>query len=99
MSGGTGVNTERGGLCAAGTGAPATSERIEGMHDLPSALRAGVVLAREPYGDDGPRWVVARAEAEIVKRYGNLDGDEQGLTAAMFDPPNGAFLVARRGDA
>ena len=32
-------------------------------------------------------------------RYGNLDGDERGLTAAMFEPPSGAFLVARRVDA
>jgi hypothetical protein len=51
------------------------------------------------YGDEGPQWIVAQAEAEIVQRYGNLDGDERGLTAAMFDPPNGAFLVARRGHA
>jgi GNAT superfamily N-acetyltransferase len=28
-----------------------------------------------------------------------IDGDERGLTATMFDPPNGAFLVARRGHA
>jgi GNAT superfamily N-acetyltransferase len=69
------------------------------MHDSSSAIRAGFVLAQEPYGDDGPQWVVAQAEAEIILRYGNLDGDEQGLTAAMFDPPNGAFVVARRGTA
>ena len=69
------------------------------MHRPPSAIRTGLVLAREPYGDDGPRWVVAQAEAEIVVRYGELDDGELGLTAAMFDPPNGAFVVARRGDA
>jgi GNAT superfamily N-acetyltransferase len=64
-----------------------------------SALPADITLAVEPYGDEGPQWVVAQAEAEIVLRYGDLDGDEQGLTAAMFDPPAGAFLVARRGHA
>jgi GNAT superfamily N-acetyltransferase len=69
------------------------------MHRLPSAMQPGLVLAREPYDDDGPRWVVAQAEAEIVARYGDLDDGELGLTAAMFDPPNGAFLVARRGHA
>ena len=67
------------------------------MDRPPSAIPADLVLAQEPYGDDGPQWIVAQAEAEIVMRYGNLDGDERGLTAAMFDPPNGAFLVARRG--
>ena len=40
------------------------------MHRPPSAIRAGLTLAREPYADDGPRWVVAQAEAEIVERYG-----------------------------
>jgi GNAT superfamily N-acetyltransferase len=69
------------------------------MDRSPSALPATFTLAVEPYGDEGPQWVVAQAEAEIVMRYGNLDGDEQGLTASMFDPPQGAFVVARRGDA
>jgi GNAT superfamily N-acetyltransferase len=69
------------------------------MHRPLSAMQSGLVLAQEPYGDAGPRWVVAQAEAEIVLRYGDLDDGELGLTAAMFDPPNGAFLVARRGDA
>ena len=63
-----------------------------------SAVPANLALAMEPYGDAGAQWVVAQAEAEIVLRYGDLDGDEQGLTATMFDPPQGAFLVARRGD-
>ena len=69
------------------------------MDRHPSALPANVTVTVEPYGDEGPQWVVAQAEAEIVLRYGDLDGDERGLTAAMFDPPIGAFLVARRGDA
>src|ERR1700677_4606239 len=99
MSGGTGVNTGEGGLCGAGTGAPATSERIEAMDRPPSALPANLVLAQEPYRDDGPQWLVAHGEAEIVMRSGTLDADERGLTAAMFDPPQGAFVVPRRGDA
>ena len=69
------------------------------MDRPPSAIRTAHTVAREPYDDDGPRWVVAQAEAEIVERYGELDDGELGLTAAMFDPPDGAFLVARRGDA
>jgi hypothetical protein len=40
------------------------------MHRPPFANAAGLQLAREPFGDEGPRWVVARAEAEIVERYG-----------------------------
>jgi GNAT superfamily N-acetyltransferase len=69
------------------------------MDRSPSAIPTARTVTREPYDDDGPRWVVAQAEAEIVERYGELDDGELGLTAAMFDPPNGAFLVARRGDA
>ena len=57
------------------------------------------MLVREPYSAEGPKWIVAQAEAEIVERYGDLDGGELGLTADMFNPPNGAFLVARRGHA
>jgi GNAT superfamily N-acetyltransferase len=65
------------------------------MHRPASAI----ALVREPAGADGPRWVVARAEDEIVARYGWLDDGEQDLTAAMFDPPAGAFVVARRDGA
>ena len=61
---------------------------------------SAITIGREDYGGDGPRFVVARAEAELVDRYGFLDAGETGLTAAMFDPPQGAFWVARRaGDA
>ncbi len=68
------------------------------MDPVTSASGPDVFLAREPYGDDGPQWVVAQAEAELVARYGGLDGGELGLRADMFDPPGGAFLVARAGD-
>jgi GNAT superfamily N-acetyltransferase len=64
-----------------------------------SAPPPGVTIGLEPYGGDGPRFVVARAEAELVERYGFLDAGERGLIAAMFDPPAGAFLVGRAGDA
>jgi GNAT superfamily N-acetyltransferase len=64
-----------------------------------SAPPPGVTIGREDYGGDGPRFVVARAEAELVDRYGFLDADERGLTAAMFDPPAGGFLVGRAGHA
>jgi GNAT superfamily N-acetyltransferase len=58
-------------------------------------LASAVSVRTEPYGSPGPRWVVARAEEELITRYGGLDGGEFGLTAVMFDPPGGAFLVAR----
>jgi len=54
-----------------------------------------ISLRPERYGSEGPRWVVAQAEAELVARYGGLDDGELGLAAAMFDPPAGVFLVAR----
>jgi putative acetyltransferase len=58
-------------------------------------VAGAIVSAREPFDSDGPQWVVARAEAELVARYGSLDSGELHLTSAMFDPPGGAFLVAR----
>ncbi len=69
------------------------------MDRFASPIPGDVTLAVEPYGGDGARWVVEQAEAEIVERYGFLDSGERGLTAAMFDLPQGAFVVARRGDA
>jgi GNAT superfamily N-acetyltransferase len=69
------------------------------MHHPSSAIAAALTLAREPYADPGPRWVVAQAEAELVVRYGFLHEGERGLTAGMFDPPAGAFVVARAGAA
>ena len=64
-----------------------------------SAPPPGVTIRAEPYGADGPRFVVAQAEAELIARYGFLDAGELGLTAAMFDRPAGTFLVARAGAA
>jgi GNAT superfamily N-acetyltransferase len=68
------------------------------MHQPTSPSAPDVVIGPEPYAGDGPRRVVDEAEAELVARYGGLTDDELGLTAAMFDPPKGAFLVARSGD-
>jgi GNAT superfamily N-acetyltransferase len=53
----------------------------------------------EPYESDGPRWLVAKAEAELIARYGGLHTGELGLTSTMFEPPAGSFLVARFGGA
>jgi GNAT superfamily N-acetyltransferase len=68
------------------------------MHQPASPSALDVVIGPEPYAGDGPRRVVEEAEAELVARYGRLTEDELGLTAAMFDPPKGRFLVARLGD-
>jgi GNAT superfamily N-acetyltransferase len=54
-----------------------------------------MTLRREDAEGAGPRWVVARAEAELTDRYGGLDDSELGLTPQMFDPPEGAFVVGR----
>jgi GNAT superfamily N-acetyltransferase len=65
------------------------------MTRSPCALLAGLTMSPEAYNGEGPSWVVGRAEAELVERYGGLDDSELGLTAAMFEPPDGIFLVAR----
>jgi GNAT superfamily N-acetyltransferase len=68
------------------------------MDRATSAIPPGIALHPERYDGEGPLWVVMQAEAELVARYGGLDDGELGLTAVMFDPPTGAFLVARAGD-
>ena len=45
-----------------------------GYGSPPSSLPANLTLTIEPYADEGPQWIVAQAEAEIVMRYGDLDG-------------------------
>lgn len=57
----------------------------------------GLRMGPEPYDSEGPRWVVAQAEAELIARYGGLADGELGLNAAMFGRPGGSFLVARAG--
>jgi GNAT superfamily N-acetyltransferase len=94
MSGGTGVNTG-GGCERAGSDSRIVPARIEAVDRLTPATWAKAVISVEPFEAEGPRHVVAAAEAELVARYGGLTQDELGLTAAMFDPPAGTFLVAR----
>ena len=58
---------------------------------------AETVIVPEPFDSGGAQFVVDAAEEELVARYGGLAPEELGLTAAMFDPPAGTFLVARSG--
>ena len=82
-------------MVGGGNGRPGHLGKDRGCDPTPFRLTAGVAVRPEAYGDDGPSWVVARAEAELVERYGQLDESESGLTGAMFEPPAGVFLVAR----
>jgi GNAT superfamily N-acetyltransferase len=65
------------------------------MDRAAATTQAGLVVHAEPAAGDGPTWVVAQAEAELVARYGRLDQSELGLEPKMFEPPAGAFFVAR----
>jgi GNAT superfamily N-acetyltransferase len=49
-------------------------------------------LRSVPYGDPDAVALVARVQEEYVERYGGPD--ETPLEPAMFDPPEGLFLVA-----
>lgn len=53
-------------------------------------------LTRLPFGDPVVQALVAELQAEFVARYGGPD--ETVLDPAMFDPPQGAFLVGRADD-
>ena len=85
---------------AAGTGAPATSERIEGMdrlsfrHSGRHHAGRGALRRRGPPVGRGAGRGRDRRCATATSTTANWAS-----RAAMFDPPNGAFLVARRGDA
>jgi GNAT superfamily N-acetyltransferase len=75
-------------------------ETLEVVSTLPSASEPEpgelpLAIAIEPFDSDDARWVVTRAEAELVERYGFLAEEERDLVAAEFAPPGGAFLVAR----
>jgi GNAT superfamily N-acetyltransferase len=72
--------------------------RIEAVDGRTPPTWAETVILREPFDGDGARFVMNRAEEELVARYGALAPEELGLSAAMFDPPAGSFLVARSGD-
>jgi len=80
------------------------SERIEAVdrsasqapsEGVPRAAAAGLVIGRAPFDDAGPRWVVTQALAELLARYDDLSPGEFDHTVGEFDPPAGAFLVAR----
>jgi GNAT superfamily N-acetyltransferase len=73
------------------------SERIEDVLDLTSPPPESITVALEPANSEGPVWVIAQAEAELAERYGGLTGNELGIGGTLFDPPTGAFLVARCG--
>jgi GNAT superfamily N-acetyltransferase len=68
------------------------------MDQRTSAPSVRVVVGPESYAGAGPRRVVREAEAELIARYGGLADEELRLTAVMFDPPAGTFLVARSDD-
>jgi GNAT superfamily N-acetyltransferase len=59
--------------------------------------RTTFVVGPEPCTGDGPRWVMAQAESELVRRYGGLDESERAVVPEMFETPSGVFLVARAG--
>jgi GNAT superfamily N-acetyltransferase len=65
------------------------------MHPPSSAPPPDVTIRLESCSGEGPQWVVAQAEEELVVRYGFLGDGELGLSPATFERPRGAFLVAR----
>jgi GNAT superfamily N-acetyltransferase len=69
------------------------------MRNPPSPLPAGILdsqihVGLQPYDAVSTRWVLARAEAELLDRYGELGDQELTLSAFQFTPPAGAFWVA-----
>ena len=78
------------------TGSGGAWERIEGMAALPSHPLEPVIDV-EPFASLAVQEVVARAEDELIARYGSLDLCESNLTEVQFGPPSGAFLVGRLG--
>jgi GNAT superfamily N-acetyltransferase len=60
-----------------------------------------VTLAVEPAGSDAARWAMHCYFEELAARFpGGFDpGDALGEAPAQYDPPHGAFVVARSGEA
>jgi GNAT superfamily N-acetyltransferase len=54
-------------------------------------------IERVGFAEPVARQLVAQALADLGARYGG-EGDETPVAAADFEPPNGAFLVAYRGE-
>jgi GNAT superfamily N-acetyltransferase len=71
------------------------SERIEPVNRPTPTTPVFVSVGREPSTADGPGLIIAAAVAELLARYGSLSPYELSLDASTFDPPRGAFLVAR----
>jgi GNAT superfamily N-acetyltransferase len=57
-----------------------------------------VLVGVEPFDGPDSRWLIAQALAELDERYGGPADEHSVLTAAQFDPPAGAFVVARHPD-
>jgi GNAT superfamily N-acetyltransferase len=53
-------------------------------------------LRQVPFDDAVVQALVAEVQAEFVERYGGPDATQ--LSASMFEPPAGAFLVGRVGE-
>jgi GNAT superfamily N-acetyltransferase len=81
---------------AGGTGTPGVSERIEGMGSPFSRGAAmDVIIEIEPPDTGATRWVIDQAQAELLARYGFVADYERGLSTSDFDPPAGAYVIAR----
>jgi GNAT superfamily N-acetyltransferase len=55
-----------------------------------------LVIRQTRFGAPVAQQLVTAAQADLAERYGS--GDENPVEAVEFDPPEGAFLVAYRGD-
>jgi len=54
-----------------------------------------IEIAREPYGSPVSRPLTAAQAAELVERYGGLEGAGSEPEPELFEDPDGYFLVAR----
>ncbi len=95
MSGGMGENTGGRGESWSSRDRDGISERIEPVHRPTARRTADISVSREPAAGDGPDLIIARAVAELIARYATLSSYELELDSSTFDPPRGAFLVAR----
>jgi GNAT superfamily N-acetyltransferase len=95
MSGGMGENTGSEGGSWSGRDRIGISERIDPVDGPSPPWSAAHSVRREPSAGDGPRLIIARAVEELLARYGNVSSYELELDSSTFDPPRGAFLVAR----
>ena len=59
------------------------------------ALVAGIEIAREPYGSPLSRPLTDAQAAELIERYGGVEGAGAEPEPHAFEDPDGCFLVAR----